>query len=175
MKTKTLKKTPKSEKRNTTKAEITRMSQLPTTQGMFSEFRQEMKSDLARLENKMDTRFTEIVTFMNNILQKMDARWEARFNTMEGRFVAIDERFNAVDAKFVAIDESFNSIDVNLKSMDSKLYSIDARTHRSLMIVEEQKVAIKLILDGHTMLSDHVQRHDQRFSEVDSFLAGFKR
>lgn len=140
-------------KRKTKTREITRMSQLPATQGMLYEFRQEMKSDIARLEAKM----------------------ESRFKGNDSKFKSIDARFNEVDARFNKVDARFDEMMALLLKMDAKLHSMDARIHQTLMIVEEQKIATKFVLDGHVILNDRVNRHDERFTEVDSFLSGFRK
>ncbi len=136
------------------------MSQLPATQGMLYEFRKEMKSDIARLEAKMESRFK------GN---------DSKFKSIDARFNEVDARFNEVDARFNRVDARFDEMMALLLKMDAKLHSMDARIHQTLMIVEEQKVAIKFTLDGHIMLNERVDRHDKRFDEVDSFLLGFKR
>ena len=94
------------------------------------------KTDIQRLELRIDT----METRFDAKLGAMDARIDAKFAAMDLRIDAklgamdarIDAKFAAMDAKFAAMDAKFAAIDPKFDATDTKLTSMEARLEARL-------------------------------------------
>ena len=81
-------------------------------------------------------------------------------NTLEGKFVRIDEKFEAIDGKFETIDDGFDNIDDKLSEIrDSKADKSDVRELVTAVDAYNQKA--DSYFQEMLMLSHQVSRHEK--------------
>ncbi len=76
--------------------------------------------ELGAFEARMDARFAVI----DGRFAEMDARFaviDGRFAALDARFAAIDARFAAIDARLLATDERLGSFERGFRSLESRL------------------------------------------------------
>jgi hypothetical protein len=80
---------------------------------------------IARLEKRMNGRFTALERRMNDRFTALERRMNGRFTKLERRtnrrFASVDARFDAVDARFTAVDARFDAVDAGLDRMEARI------------------------------------------------------
>ncbi len=87
---------------------------------------QELRGMLQRLETGFG-RLEDGQKETNNRLNQMEQKFEAKFDAVDQKFVAIDKRFDTVDQKFSAIDKRFDAVDHRFDTVDKRFNSVDQR------------------------------------------------
>ena len=127
-----------------------RTKNLPATQGMLYETREELKSEMRGLQYQL-----------NSLQQSM----EARFSQVDAKFSSMDSKFRSIDAKFSSIDSRFSSIDAKLSKMDASLHEIK-------LLVEEQNARNIYVLDGLVSLFNRQERVEGEVAELKELVVG---
>lgn len=117
---------------------------VPVTEKMLGETRNELKHDLSSFRLEVRSQFKGV---------------NARFKEVDARFNEVDARFNEVDARFDRMDERFDRL-------ESKFDSVLSRVNRNQVLSEEQEARNKYVLDGYTSLYDRQERVEIDFKNL---------
>jgi len=69
----------------------------------------------------------------------VNARIDARFDSVDSRFDAVDARFDSVDARFDAVDARFDAVDTKIDAVDKRVDAVDRR-------IDELRVDLRAIV-----------------------------
>lgn len=84
----------------------------------FDNQRQEFKSEIKTLSDKVDTRFEEVEAEVKTLSDK--AETDTRFNKVDDRFDKVDKKFDKVDERFDKVDERFGEVRTEIKTFSDK-------------------------------------------------------
>jgi chromosome segregation ATPase len=79
---------------------------------------------------RMDTRFEDLLRYIDKRFEQIDKRFEDLLHYMEKRFEQIDKRFEMVEKRFEQIDKRFEMVEKRFEQVDKRFESIDARFNR---------------------------------------------
>ncbi len=164
-----------------------RNQDLFVSQGQFNEFRYEVSHNFTSVHLE----FKAVRNEMNAMGKRIDSRFnklegrfseiDSRFNKVEGRFSEIDSRFNKVEGRFSEIDSRFDKVEARFSEIDARFDRIDAQfeelkgmVHKLHMVVEEQNVHNRFVLDGFSNLVFQVDANkkesDERFKHLENLI-----
>lgn len=83
--------------------------------------------------------------------------------------------FSKMDARFTEVDSEFAAIRSELSEVKSTLASLDAKFDKMLVIVEEQNVRNKVVLDSYGLVYDKLNNHDERLKKVETQVLGIEQ
>lgn len=138
-----------------------RSKDVPATRGMLYLVRDELNHSITSLEHKMVGGFKDVDARFN----ESDAKFksiDARFNEMEARFKEIDARFDKMEARFAEIDARFDKMEARFEKIEAKLEQVLSAVHRIGLLVEEQNVRNKYVLDGYAQLYEQINKSKNR-------------
>ncbi|MDE0133317.1 MAG: hypothetical protein OXH86_07235 [Acidimicrobiaceae bacterium] len=76
----------------------------------------------------------------------VNARIDARFDSVDSRFDAVDARFDSVDARFDAVDARFDAVDARFDAVDTKIDAVDKRVDAVDRRIDELRVDLRAIV-----------------------------
>ena len=79
------------------------------------------KTDLAALEERMDTKF-----------ERVDAKFDALRVEMDARFTEMDARFTEVAARFTEVDAKFEAVDAKFDAVEARITAVGGETKRDM-------------------------------------------
>ena len=96
-------------------------------------FKQEMKTSIHCLNEKVDSKFNHIDAKFNQMDAKfyqMDANFilmQTKLNQMDTNFTQMQQKLNHMDTNFTQIQQKLNQMDANYGQMEQKLSLIDSK------------------------------------------------
>jgi chromosome segregation ATPase len=149
-----------------------RAKDVPVTQRMLFEVRDELKALIKGESKRTDAKFARL----NGKFSSIDARFadmdvkfaniDAKFADMDVKFANIDAKFADMDVKFANIDGKFANIDARFDTMESKFSELQSEVHRVALLVEEQNARNAIVMDGLTILFERQERVEQTLKLV---------
>jgi archaellum component FlaC len=151
------------------KRNIPKLKDMPVTQGMLSDFKDEVKSILTTMMHEMRAEFRKIdarFAEMESRFDKIDVRFaemESRFDKVDARFAEMESRFDKVDARFAITEAKLDDIrgeihirDARFSKIDAHLSNLDSHYHRLMLLSEAQRQDFVIALDAVRIHSDTV-------------------
>jgi uncharacterized protein YdcH (DUF465 family) len=135
-----------------------RAKDVPVTQRMLFEVRDELKALIKGESKRTDAKFARLNGKFSSI--------DARFADMDVKFANIDAKFADMDVKFANIDGKFANIDARFDTMESKFSELQSEVHRVALLVEEQNARNAIVMDGLTILFERQERVEQTLKLV---------
>jgi DNA repair exonuclease SbcCD ATPase subunit len=69
---------------------------------------------------RMDTRFEDLLRYIDKRFEQIDKRFEDLLHYMEKRFEQIDKRFEQIDKRFEMVEKRFEQVDKRFESIDAR-------------------------------------------------------
>ena len=161
----------------------TRSRELPATQAMVFESREELKAEIRSFRHENNSRFNEQQAQFKSIDAKIngqDAKFksieakingqDAKFKSIDARFNKVDEKFKLIDARFDKIDERFKLIDARFDKMEARFDKVDANIHEIKLLVEEQNANNKYVLDALVNIYDRQERVESKVDDLERII-----
>lgn len=134
-----------------------RAKDVPVTQQMLLEVRDELRYEMKAGFNKVGARFKRVDAHFNEVDSRF-SKVDARFNEVDARFNEVDARFDRVDARFDEFDARFNKVDARFDDIDANFNELKSQMHQTRLLVEEQNARNRIVLDGLTSLFARQER-----------------
>lgn len=118
----------------------------------------------------------ELKRLLEATAERIEQRFDKRFEAMDKRFDSIDKRLDAHDDRFTAIDKRFDSIDKRLDAHDDRFTTIDKRfdatdekiieLRRHVGVIEERwDTKFEILAEGLRSLNEKVDRKASTVAE----------
>lgn len=164
---------------------------IPATQGMLYELRNELGSRIIAteyslegkinaVENRLDARISTVESRLDAKISAVENRLSAKISTLESRLTAVENR---LDARICAVEHRLDSLDKKIDSVKSEILSkmnsgfekLSAQIHRIALIVEEQNARNKFALDGYVIVHEKQNILEKRVNEIEDNIKNISK
>ena len=132
----------------------------PATRKMLALVRDELKSDIRGLEQKMESGFQRLESNFHGLesrLQKLDSN----FHGLESRLQKLDSNFHGLESRFSNLESGFHNLGSRFQNLESGFHKLDGRNSRMELLFEEQNANNRIVLEGLQTLWHRQERLEQ--------------
>lgn len=124
---------------------------MPVTQSVLNEFRQEIKHDMTSI--KLEVK-----------------QVESHLKQVESHLKQVESQVKQVEHQVKQVESQVKQVESRLESKIETVLSVVHRTHA---LIEEQNSRNRYVLDGYTSLNDRLDNHENEIQNIKKTLDSF--